>query len=105
MTGAAMGVRPLHLLTSPGAMIPVCLDHAAADPNVRGCLAVYIKLFSQLDYLAYRPAKLLPLAHVLGVSDARVSQALTVLVSRGYLARGPDAGQGHTYRLTVSPLG
>lgn len=90
-------------MTAP--MLPTCLDRAADDPNVRGCLAVYIKLFGQLDYVDYRPAKLLPLARVLGLSDARVSQALTTLVGRGYLVRGPTLGQLHTYRLTVSPPG
>ena len=84
-------------------MIPCCLDMAAGDPNVRGCLPVYIRLFSHLDFVEPRPAKLVVLSRELGLTEARVSQTLRTLVRRGYVVAGKRHGTGNTYRLLVSP--
>lgn len=87
-------------------MIPQALSRAAADKRLSRLdqYRVLTKLHEWLDWSEARPVKLTALARSTGVHKSEVSRALVVLVSFGYLSRGPNDGRLHTYRLANPPM-
>ena len=55
----------------------------------------------ELSDREYRPLKQVYLAHVLGTVQQQISRSLNILVARGIIERGENAGPSGTYRIVV----
>ena len=76
------------------------MRRAAADPAIRGApLSIYVLLNHELDTVEYRPVKVSALATELHLKTVTAAQALTRLVSAGYLERGGKIDRVRSYRL------
>jgi hypothetical protein len=83
-------------------MLPAFVS-AMQDRALRGTAReVYLWLHERLDVLDFRPIKHSAISVDLGMKEVTVSWAVTRLVERGYLARGPRDGRLTTYRLLHS---
>lgn len=78
-------------------------DWAIAEPKVwTSTLRILFFSLPDLDGTRYRPLKQSAIAKGLNLSQARVSQGLTILVHDGYLVQGPKDGNSNTYRLNLT---
>lgn len=83
-------------------MIPAFAS-AMQDRALRGHpREVYVWLHEHLDVLDYRPVKHSAIEADLGMEDSSIADAITRLLGRGYIARGPRDGRIWTYRLIYS---
>jgi DNA-binding IclR family transcriptional regulator len=84
-------------------LIPSVVLTAALDRRLhRNDLSLYLFLCTQLDVMAYRPAKLPWLARHMGQKRQAVQRSLRSLIACGYLERGPLSGKLKTYRLVAN---
>jgi hypothetical protein len=80
------------------------LRQAVRDPAIRGNAAVlYIFLLDHLDFVEFRPVKVLFLHRALRLRVGTVRDLLRKLTQLGYLELGPSEGQLNTYRITYNP--
>lgn len=85
-------------------MIPALRD-AANDMRLQGPpLSIYLHLlYEVLDLRDFRSVKRIVLARQLKISEKTAQRALSLLVDRGYIERGPvDVTEARTYRLVYS---
>jgi hypothetical protein len=78
---------------------PAYLD-AKQDRALRGsAYLVYLWFDEHLDTVEYRYVKHATIERDLEISDSSVAVAITLLIGRGYLERGPRDGRVASYRL------
>lgn len=90
-------------------LLPAIAVQASQDDRLtRRDLKVYYLLFTCLDTLSYRYAKLVWLESRTRLKQPNISSCLSKLATLGYIVRGPDEPEergGHprrTYRLAAS---
>ena len=85
-------------------MIPMLIVEAVKDKRLRGApFTVLCYLHSELEYEEYRSIKHWAVADVLGVTRQCVSQAMRLLVERGYIREGVSSTRKiGSYRLLGS---
>jgi DNA-binding MarR family transcriptional regulator len=85
-------------------MIPA-VRQAALDKGITGrTMQIYVYLTEQLDVSDFRPIKLTGVAHAMRFRRSHLSDAITLLLERGYLEARQDREdeRRRTFRLVYS---